>query len=88
MAKPSKSQWDFGELFSPEQTRRVLAWKIEIERRLGQMDATLGNYATGGLPSAQRSIGQEVRRTSAALRAQARQLVEFHLLRKRLAVAG
>ena len=25
MAKPSKSQWDFGELFSPEQTRRVLS---------------------------------------------------------------
>lgn len=25
MSKPSKSQWDFGELFSPEQTRRVLS---------------------------------------------------------------
>lgn len=25
MAKPAKSQWDFGELFSPEQTRRVLS---------------------------------------------------------------
>ncbi len=24
MARPSKSQWDFGELFTPEQTRRVL----------------------------------------------------------------
>ena len=24
MAKPAKSQWDFGELFTPEQTRRVL----------------------------------------------------------------
>lgn len=60
---------------NPDQSRRVLAWKLEIERRLGQMDATLGNYATGGLLSAQRSIGQEVRRTSAALRAQARQLV-------------
>jgi len=60
---------------NPDQARRVLAWKLEIERRLGQMDATLGNYATGGLASAQQSIGQEVRRTSAALRAQARQLV-------------
>lgn len=72
---------------NPEQTRRALAWKIEIERRLGQMDATLGNYATGGLPSAQRSIGLEVRRTSAALRAQARQLVatERQLLVQRAA---
>lgn len=60
---------------NPDQVRLVLAWKIEIERRLGQMDATLGNYATGGLPSAQRSIGKEVRHTSATLRAQARQLV-------------
>lgn len=25
MSKPAKSQWDFGELFSPEQTRRVLS---------------------------------------------------------------
>lgn len=25
MSKPSKSQWDFGELFPPEQTRRVLS---------------------------------------------------------------
>ena len=25
MGKPAKSQWDFGELFSPEQTRRVLS---------------------------------------------------------------
>ncbi|WP_334177249.1 diguanylate cyclase [Pseudoxanthomonas sp.] len=60
---------------NPDQSRRVLAWKLEIERRLGQMDAILGNYATGGLASAQRSIGQEARRSSAALRAQARQLV-------------
>ncbi|MBL8256825.1 MAG: diguanylate cyclase [Pseudoxanthomonas mexicana] len=60
---------------NPEQARLVLAWKLETERRLGQMDATLGNYATGGLVSAQRSIGQEVRRTSANLRMQARQLV-------------
>ncbi len=60
---------------NPGQARRVLAWKIEIERRFGQMDATLGNYATGDLASAQRSIGQEVRRTSAALREQARSLV-------------
>lgn len=60
---------------NPDQSRLALAWKLEIERRLGQMDATLGNYATGGLPSAQRSIGQEARRTSGALRAQARQLV-------------
>ena len=25
MSKPAKSQWDFGELFSPEETRRVLS---------------------------------------------------------------
>ena len=25
MAKPAKSQWDFGELFSPEETRKVLS---------------------------------------------------------------
>jgi exodeoxyribonuclease VII large subunit len=25
MSKPAKSQWDFGELFSPEQTRRVIS---------------------------------------------------------------
>ena len=39
---------------NPDQSRLALAWKLEIERRLGQMDATLGNYATGGLPSASR----------------------------------
>ena len=25
MSKPAKSQWDFGELFSPEETRTVLS---------------------------------------------------------------
>jgi diguanylate cyclase (GGDEF)-like protein len=60
---------------NPEQTRLVRDWKIEIERRLGQIDVTLGNYALGGLPAAQRSINSQVRRTSASLRVQARQLV-------------
>jgi len=37
MGKPAKSQWDFGELFSPEQTRRVLSVSeltVQVKRLL------------------------------------------------------
>jgi exodeoxyribonuclease VII large subunit len=44
MAKPSKSQWDFGELFSPEQTRRVLSVSeltTQVKRLLEQHVGTV-----------------------------------------------
>jgi exodeoxyribonuclease VII large subunit len=44
MAKPVKSQWDFGELFPPEQTRKVLTvseltWQVKklLEKQVGQV---------------------------------------------------
>src|SRR5512135_1886361 len=44
MPKPPKSQWDFGELFPPEQTRKVLSvteltWQIRrlLEQQVGQV---------------------------------------------------
>ena len=47
MSRPSKSQWDFGELFPPEQTRRVLSVselttqvKRLLERQIGQIWVT------------------------------------------------
>lgn len=47
MAKPVKSQWDFGELFPPEQLRRVLTvteltWQIRrlLEKEVGQVWVT------------------------------------------------
>ncbi|MEY4387340.1 MAG: hypothetical protein RLY20_2623 [Verrucomicrobiota bacterium] len=48
MAKPVKSQWDFGELFSPEQTRRVLSVSeltTQVKRLLEQHVGTL--WVTG-----------------------------------------
>ena len=44
MAKPTKSQWDFGELFSPEQTRRVLTVSeltTQVKRLLEQHVGTV-----------------------------------------------
>lgn len=44
MAKPTKSQWDFGELFSPEQTRRVLSVSeltTQVKRLLEQQVGTI-----------------------------------------------
>jgi exodeoxyribonuclease VII large subunit len=48
MAKPSKSQWDFGELFTPEQTRRVLSVS-ELTTRVKQLlEQQVGNiWVTG-----------------------------------------
>jgi exodeoxyribonuclease VII large subunit len=47
MGKPVKSQWDFGELFPPEQTRKVLSvteltWQIRrlLEKEVGQIWVT------------------------------------------------
>ena len=47
MAKPAKSQWDFGELFPPEQTRKVLSVadltrqiKRLLEKQVGQIWVT------------------------------------------------
>ena len=47
MAKPVKSQWDFGELFPPEQTRKVLSvteltWQIKrlLEQQVGEIWVT------------------------------------------------
>src|SRR3974390_1634188 len=47
MPKPVKSQWDFGELFPPEQTRKVLSvteltWQIKrlLESQVGQVWVT------------------------------------------------
>ena len=47
MAKPVKSQWDFGELFPPEQTRKVLSvteltWQIKrlLEKQVGEIWVT------------------------------------------------
>jgi exodeoxyribonuclease VII large subunit len=47
MAKPAKSQWDFGELFPPEQTRKVLSVadltrqiKRLLEKQVGQVWVT------------------------------------------------
>src|SRR3974390_3111922 len=47
MAKPAKSQWDFGELFPPEQTRKVLSvteltWQIKrlLEQQVGEIWVT------------------------------------------------
>ncbi len=57
------------------QSRRARAWRLEIERRISQMEATLGNYRTGGLASAQRAIGQDNRRASDNIRRLAMQLV-------------
>ena len=48
MAKTSKSQWDFGELFSPEQTRRVLSVSeltTQVKRLLEQHVGTI--WVTG-----------------------------------------
>lgn len=48
MAKTSKSQWDFGELFSPEQTRRVLSVSeltTQVKRLLEQQLGTI--WVTG-----------------------------------------
>lgn len=60
---------------NPLQARRVLAWRIEINRRLSQMESTLGNFHTGGLPAAQRAIDHDVREASIAIRRQAEELV-------------
>jgi len=60
---------------NPDQSRRVTAWRIEILRRLSQMEATLGNYRLGGLAAAQRSITHEVRQASVNIRDQAEALV-------------
>jgi len=47
MPKPAKSQWDFGELFPPEQTRKVLSvteltWQIKrlLEKEVGEIWVT------------------------------------------------
>ena len=48
MAKPSKSQWDFGELFAPEQTRRVLTVSeltTQVKRLIEQHVGTI--WVTG-----------------------------------------
>jgi len=48
MAKPTKSQWDFGELFSPEQTRRVLTVSeltTQVKRLIEQHIGTI--WVTG-----------------------------------------
>ena len=48
MAKTSKSQWDFGELFSPEQTRRVLTVSeltTQVKRLIEQHVGTI--WVTG-----------------------------------------
>ncbi len=48
MAKPSKSQWDFGELFSPQETRRVLTvaeLTAQVKRLLEQQVGTV--WVTG-----------------------------------------
>lgn len=48
MAKPVKSQWDFGELFSPEQTRRVLTVSeltTQVKRLIEQHVGTI--WVTG-----------------------------------------
>ena len=70
---------------NPDQSRRVTAWRIEILRRLSQMEATLGNYRLGGLAAAQRSITHEVRQASVNIRDQAEALVaaERELLAQR-----
>ncbi|MGN6224601.1 diguanylate cyclase [Pseudoxanthomonas sp.] len=60
---------------NPEQSRRVTAWRIEILRRLSQMEATLGNYRLGGLDAARRSINHEVRQASVNIHHQAEELV-------------
>ena len=70
---------------NPEQTRRVVAWRIEILRRLSQMEATVGNFRLGGLAAAQRSINHEVRQASVSIRDQAETLIaaERELLAQR-----
>lgn len=48
MAKPNKSQWDFGELFTPEQTRRVLTVSeltTQVKRLIEQHVGTI--WVTG-----------------------------------------
>lgn len=60
---------------NPVQAPRARSWGIEIERRVSQMEATLGNYRLGGLPAAQRAINQDVRTASNNIRRQAGQLV-------------
>src|SRR5512136_3436603 len=47
MTKPAKTQWDFGELFPPEQLRKVLSvteltWQIKrlLEQQVGQVWVT------------------------------------------------
>lgn len=48
MAKPTKSQWDFGELFSPEQTRRVFTVSeltTQVKRLIEQHVGTI--WVTG-----------------------------------------
>jgi len=48
MAKPTKSQWDFGELFSPGQTRRVLSVSeltAQVKKLLEQQVGTI--WVTG-----------------------------------------
>ncbi len=60
---------------NPEQGRRVTAWRIEILRRLSQMEATLGTYRLGGLDAARRSIDHEVRQASVNIHRQAEELI-------------
>lgn len=60
---------------NPGQARRALGWRLEIERRVSQMEATLGNFRVGGLEAAQRAIGRDNRRASDNIRRMAEQLV-------------
>jgi len=48
MSKPAKSQWDFGELFSPAETRKVLSvWELTADiKRL--LEKQIGSVWVGG----------------------------------------
>jgi exodeoxyribonuclease VII large subunit len=48
MSKPAKSQWDFGELFSPEETRTVLSVSELTGRVRGLLEKSIGSVWVSG----------------------------------------
>ena len=48
MSKQAKSQWDFGELFSPEQTRTVMSVAELTEKVRALLEKSVGSVWVGG----------------------------------------
>ena len=48
MSKPAKSQWDFGELFSPEETRKVLSVSELTGKVRALLEKSIGSVWVSG----------------------------------------